>query len=175
MRAVSPHVHGTTSDFTGLAGKQSWRARQDSNLWPSAPEATSARARRARRSCTSSGGNSGPPETTIVKVHHVFNDKQAEGLKLRSLAEAAPEWEGHERAEALIHRRGVRLDHVVGDRAYYSLKDDVSCCPTRASSSRSRPTRTRGRELRHPTRAPGPPEPADPGEARRRGLGGPRA
>ena len=54
----------------------------------------------------------------IVKLHYVFNVEQTEGLKLRSLAEAAPEWEGHERAEALIKSSGVRLDHVAGDRAY---------------------------------------------------------
>ena len=31
----------------------------------------------------------------------------------------------HERAEALIKASGVRVDHVAGDRAYYSLKDRV--------------------------------------------------
>ena len=80
----------------------------------------------------------------IVKLHHVFNVEQTEGLKLRSLAEAAPEWEGHELAEALIRSSGVRLDHVAGDRAYYSLRTTGSCCPARTRSSRSRPTRTRG-------------------------------
>ena len=36
-----PPFHGANSDFPGLAGKGGWRARQDSNLWPSAPEAES--------------------------------------------------------------------------------------------------------------------------------------
>ena len=39
----------------------------------------------------------------LVKLHHVFNVEQTEGLKLRSLETAAPEWDGHERAEALIN------------------------------------------------------------------------
>ena len=60
----------------------------------------------------------------LVKLHHVFNVEQTEGLQLRSLQTAGPEWEGHQRAEALIKSSGVRLDHVAGDRAYYSLKDD---------------------------------------------------
>ena len=38
----------------------------------------------------------------IVELHYVFNVEQTEGLKLRSLAKAASEWEGHERAEVLI-------------------------------------------------------------------------
>ena len=33
----------------------------------------------------------------LVKLHHVFNVEQTEGLKLRSLETAGPEWEGHER------------------------------------------------------------------------------
>ena len=43
----------------------------------------------------------------LVKLHHVFNVEQTEGLKLRSLETAAPEWDGHERAEALINACGV--------------------------------------------------------------------
>ena len=131
---------------------------------PGGARARPARARRGRPSSTPSGDSSGPPETAtatrvlddegrqklewvqrdrpIVKLHHVFNVEQTEGLKLRSLAKA-PEWEGHERAEALIRSRGIRLDHVAGDRAYYSLKDDRWSRPSGASSTRSRPTRTR--------------------------------
>lgn len=37
----------------------------------------------------------------LVKLHHVFNVEQTEGLKLRSREIAAPGWDRHERAEAL--------------------------------------------------------------------------
>ena len=47
--------------------------------------------------------------------------EQTERLQLRSLATAAPEWDGHERAEAVIRNSGVRIDYVTGDRAYYRL------------------------------------------------------
>ena len=60
----------------------------------------------------------------LVKLHYVFNVEQTEDLKLRSLQTAAPEWEGHERAEALVKSSGVRVDHVAGDRAYYNLLQD---------------------------------------------------
>ena len=30
----------------------------------------------------------------VAKLHHVFNVEQTEGLKLRSLIEAAPVWDG---------------------------------------------------------------------------------
>ena len=79
----------------------------------------------------------------IVKLHYVFNVEQPEGLKLRSLAKGAPEWEGHERAEALIRSSGVRVDHVAGDRAYYSLKDDRVVLPDRTQFESQSASRTR--------------------------------
>ncbi|MYD87101.1 MAG: DUF1738 domain-containing protein [Acidobacteria bacterium] len=91
----------------------------------------------------------------VVKLHYVFNVEQTEGLKLRSLAEAAPEWEGHERAEALIRSSGVRVDHVAGDRAYYSLKDDRVVLPDRSQfESQSAYTHTALHELGHATGHP---------------------
>ena len=91
----------------------------------------------------------------MVKLHYVFNVEQTEGLKLRSLAEAAPEWEGHERAEALIRGSGVRVDHVAGDRAYYSLKDDRVVRPDRSQfESQSAYTHTALHELGHATGHP---------------------
>ena len=68
----------------------------------------------------------------LVKLHYVFNVEQTEGLQLRLLETAGPEWEGHERAEALIKASGVRVDHVAGDRVYYSLKDDRVVLPERS-------------------------------------------
>ena len=109
----------------------------------------------------------------LVKLHHVFNVEQTEGLKLRSLAKAAPEWEGHERAEAVIRSSGVRVDHVAGDRAYYSLKDDRVVLPDRSQFESQSGLHAHG-AARAGTRdrAPGPPEPAYPGQARRLRLGG---
>ena len=75
----------------------------------------------------------------LVKLHHVFNVEQTEGLQLRTLQTApGPEWEGHERAEAMIKASGVRVDHEADDRAYYSLKADRV---VGASSRRRTPTR----------------------------------
>ena len=92
----------------------------------------------------------------LVRLHHVFNVEQAEGLKLRSLqTTAGPEWEGHERAEALIKASGVRLDHVAGDRAYYSLKDDRVVLPERSQfDSQPAYTHTALHELGHATGHP---------------------
>ena len=91
----------------------------------------------------------------IVKLHHVFNVEQTEGLQLRSLQTAAPEWEGHERAEALIKSSGVRLDHEAGDRAYYSLKDDRVVLPERSQfPSQDAYTHTALHELGHATGHP---------------------
>ncbi len=91
----------------------------------------------------------------LVKHHYVFNVEQTEGLKLRSLETAAPEWEKHERAEALIKASGVRFDHVAGDRAYYSLKDDRVVLPDRSQfESQSGYTHTALRELGHATGHP---------------------
>ena len=91
----------------------------------------------------------------LVKVQYLFNMEQAEGLKLRSLHAAGPEWEGHERAEALIRGSGVRVDHVAGDRAYYSMKDDRVVLPERGQfASQSAYTHTALHELGHATGHP---------------------
>ncbi len=91
----------------------------------------------------------------IVKLHYVFNIEQTDGLKLRSLATATPEWEGHERAEALIKSSGVRVDHVADDRAYYSMKDDRVVLPDRSQfDSQSAYTHTALHELGHATGHP---------------------
>ena len=91
----------------------------------------------------------------LVKVQYVFNIEQTEGLKLRSLQAAGPEWEGHERAEALIRGSGVRVDHVAGDRAYYNMKDDRVVLPERSQfASQSAYTHTALHELGHATGHP---------------------
>ena len=91
----------------------------------------------------------------LVKLHYVFNVEQTEGLQVRSLQTAAPEWEGHERAEALVRASGVRVDHVAGDRAYYSLKDDRVVLPERSQfPSQDAYTHTALHELGHVTGHP---------------------
>ena len=63
--------------------------------------------------------------------------------------------EGHERAEALIKSSGVRVDHVAGDRAYYSLKDDRVVLPERSQfPSQDAYTHTALHELGHATGYP---------------------
>ncbi len=92
----------------------------------------------------------------LVKLHYVFNVEQTEGLQLRRLqADPAPEWEGHERAEALIKASGVRVDHVAGDRAYYSVKHDRVVLPERSQfASQDAYTHTALHELGHATGHP---------------------
>ena len=67
----------------------------------------------------------------LVRVHHVFNVEQADGLRLPALDAPAPEWTRHARAEAILRHSGVRIDHVTGDRAFYRLADDRIVLPAR--------------------------------------------
>ena len=91
----------------------------------------------------------------LVKLHHVFNVEQTEGLDLRSLQTAAPAWKGHERAEALMRASGVRIDHVAGDRAYYRLSEDRVVLPERSQfASHDAYTHTALHELGHATGHP---------------------
>ncbi len=91
----------------------------------------------------------------LVKLHYVFNVEQTEGLNLRSLQTAAPAWEGHERAEALMRASGVRIDHVAGDRAYYRLSEDRVVLPERSQfASQDAYTHTALHELGHATGHP---------------------
>ena len=95
----------------------------------------------------------------LVKLYHVFNVEQTEGDRGPQAAPvpgyAAPEWEGHERAEALIQASGVRVDDVAGDRAYYSLKNDRVVQPERSQfASQDAYTHTALHELGHATGHP---------------------
>ena len=92
----------------------------------------------------------------LVKLHYVFNVEQAEGLQLRPLsATPAPEWTGHEHAEALMRATGIRIDHVAGDRAYYDLGADRVVLPERSQfASQPAYTHTALHELGHATGHP---------------------
>ena len=86
---------------------------------------------------------------------HVFNVEQTEGLNLRPLAAAAPEWEGHERAKAVMRGSGVRIEHVAGDRAFSHPADDRIVLPERSQfASQSAYTHTALHELGHATGHP---------------------
>ena len=93
----------------------------------------------------------------LVKMQHVWNVEQADGLKLKSLARPAPAWEGHERAEAVMRNSGVQIDHVTGDRAYYSYgpSQDRVVLPERGQfPSQANYTATALHELGHATGHP---------------------
>ena len=91
----------------------------------------------------------------LVRLRYVFNVEQTEGLELRSLQVAAPEWEGLERAEALIRNSGIRVDHVADDRSYYNFFENRVMLPERSQfPSPSAYTHTALHELGHATGHP---------------------
>lgn len=61
----------------------------------------------------------------------VFNAEQIDNLPPASNRPALPEWQRHERADAILTRSGVSIDHVRGDRAFYRLADDTITLPAR--------------------------------------------
>ena len=91
----------------------------------------------------------------LVRLRYVFNVEQTEGLELRSLQVAAPEWEGLERAEALIRNSEIRVDHVKDDRAYYNFFENRVVLPEPSQfPSQSAYTHTALHELGHATGHP---------------------
>ena len=63
----------------------------------------------------------------------VFNVEQAEGLVLPQRDQKAPpEWQTHQNAERVIRASEVPVNHVAGDRAYYSMDRDQVVLPERA-------------------------------------------
>ena len=91
----------------------------------------------------------------LVRLRYVFNVEQTEGLKLRSLPVGAPEWEGLERAEALIRNSGIRVDHVADDRSYYNFFENRVVLPERSQfPSQSAYAHTALHELGHATGHP---------------------
>ena len=70
-------------------------------------------------------------ERPLIRVHHVFNVAQCDGLNLPSLDKAAdPDWDST-RADAVIANAGVPIAHRNGDRAYYSPSEDRIVLPAR--------------------------------------------
>ena len=86
----------------------------------------------------------------LVKVQYVWNVQQADGLALQPLAGPEPAWKGHERAEVVMRNSGVRIDHVAGDRAFYSVSQDRVVLPERGQfTSQESYTHTALHELGH--------------------------
>ena len=91
-------------------------------------------------------------ERPFATLHAVFNVEQTERLRLPPLPAAPPKWKGHRRAEALIGNTGIRVDHVVGDRAYYDRPMDRVVLPERKQfPSQAAYTHTALHELGHAT------------------------
>lgn len=61
----------------------------------------------------------------------VFNAEQLDGLPELPPRQAAPEWERHARAEAILAASEARIHHANGDRAYYSPGRDHIVLPER--------------------------------------------
>ena len=73
-------------------------------------------------------------QAPTCKVYTVFNVEQADGLKekLPSIGGQKPSWDPHRTNDALIKASKVKIRHVAGDRAYYSLKTDAVTLPRRS-------------------------------------------
>ena len=65
----------------------------------------------------------------FTRIYTVFNVEQARGIKREPKPEPGKAWEAHKRAEDVIKASGVPVNHVQGDRAYYSLSSDRVVLP----------------------------------------------
>ena len=63
------------------------------------------------------------------RVYSVFNVEQAANMKLKPLVSDKPSWKVHQDADALIKASGVKINHVAGDRAFYSAHVDAVTLP----------------------------------------------
>lgn len=61
----------------------------------------------------------------------VFNAEQIDGLPEREIRPVPQEFERHERAEKMLAASPAAIQHIEGDRAYYSLRDDRITLPLR--------------------------------------------
>ena len=59
----------------------------------------------------------------------VFNAMQVDGLPPPELRPVPPEWERHERAEAIMRNLGAAIRHLPGDAAYYDRINDRITLP----------------------------------------------
>ncbi|MCY3759011.1 MAG: zincin-like metallopeptidase domain-containing protein [Acidobacteria bacterium] len=69
------------------------------------------------------------PGPSYSAVTNVYNAEQADGLPAPQQSRAEPAWKAHQRAEDILQASGVRVRHVVGRRASYSLDGDTIAIP----------------------------------------------
>jgi len=89
----------------------------------------------------------------VWRTYVVFNAEQTRGVRLpKPTTDQEPAWLPQKRAEAVIAKSGVDIRHVIGDRAYYHLKNDQVTLPARAQfPSASNYYQTALHELGHAT------------------------
>ena len=61
----------------------------------------------------------------------VFNASQIDGLAPPPQRTPMPEWQRHERAEAILAGAGAVIRHLAGDRAFYNVTEDRITLPLR--------------------------------------------
>ena len=75
----------------------------------------------------------------LVKVQYVFNVEQTEGLKLPPVAREQEHWrKTYKRAEDVMRKSGVPIEHKAGDRAYYDKDADKVTLPERKQFTSAR-------------------------------------
>ncbi len=85
----------------------------------------------------------------------VFNAQQIDGLPPAPDRPAMPEWQRHEKAEAIMANSGVPVLHAPGDRAFYRLSEDKITLPERGQfASADRYYATALHEMGHATGHP---------------------
>ena len=65
----------------------------------------------------------------FTRIYTVFNVEQARDIKPEPKPDPGQTWKAHQQAEAVIKASGVSVNHVQGDRAYYSLGSDQVVLP----------------------------------------------
>ena len=63
------------------------------------------------------------------KVYSVFNIEQTARMTIDPVVSDKPSWKAHQDADALIKASGVKINHVQGDRAFYSSNIDAVTLP----------------------------------------------
>ena len=76
-------------------------------------------------------GEDGKPKTQdvelarpIMRVAHVFNAEQVEGMPALSLTDKAYEWDPVEKAESILAASGANIKHDQSDKAFYRYMTD---------------------------------------------------
>lgn len=91
----------------------------------------------------------------IVRVAHVFNAAQIDGMPPPQLTGEAYEWNPVEKAETILANSGVTIKHDQSDRAFYRIKmDEIHLPPKENFDEPGKYYSTALHELSHATRHP---------------------